>query len=452
MAEKVTVLYIEDDAGSRQLVQRMLAFAGYEVAVASCGLDGIDIAEREPPSIILMDMDLPDMSGREVTTRLRSNERFRSIPIVALTAQNQGGDREKAFVAGLTGYLNKPVDIDALPSQIAYYLHGGKDTADEAALRKAQTAYTQEVVARLEKKIRQLEATNEELRRLDKVKDAFIQLTAHELRTPLTLIYGYSRLLQDSAPLKLMRDQIPDVGAFIDGLVESIERMARVINEILTMARIASGRVDLALNTFSLRELLERIVRELEGTTRQRNLSIQFDAGQWPSNVRADAELIEMAFRNILGNAIKYTPDGGLIKVTCRIEHTIVLISIHDSGIGIDMTDQASIFDRFYTANDTQLHSTSKTAFRGGGLGLGLSISRGIIDAHGGKIWVESSGRDELKLPGSTFFVELPLQAHPGGLHYPALPTGSSHSSRNTANTAVSSSLEAPTANASTFE
>ena len=446
MAEKITVLYIEDDPGSRLLVERMLTFAGYEVSVASCGIDGIDMAEREPPSIILMDMDLPDLSGREVTTRLRSNERFRNIPIVALTAQNQGGDREKAFVAGLTGYLNKPVDIDALPSQVAYYLHGGRDTADDLALRKAQTAYTQEVVARLESKIRQLETTNEELRRLDKVKDAFIQLTAHELRTPLTLIYGYSRLLQDSAPLKLMRDQIPEVGAFIDGLVESIERMARIINEILTMARIASGRADLALNTFSLRDLLTRIVRELEATTRQRNLSVQFEAGQWPSNIRADAELIEMAFRNVIGNAIKYTPDGGLIKLTCRLDGTQVLVSIHDSGIGIDATEQGSIFERFYTANDTQLHSTSKTAFRGGGLGLGLSISRGIIDAHGGKIWVESSGRDELKLLGSTFFVQLPLQASPGGLNYPVLPPASAAS---TAGNTSSKAIEQPAANVS---
>jgi signal transduction histidine kinase len=103
-----------------------------------------------------------------------------------------------------------------------------------------------------------------------------------------------------------------------------------------------------------------------------------------------------------------------LINILCRINGTSVHISVQDTGIGIDPSDQKNIFERFYTANDTQLHSTSKTAFRGGGLGLGLSITRGIIEAHGGRIWVESAGRDERKLPGSTFFIELPLQARAG--------------------------------------
>jgi len=358
-------------------------------------------------------MDLPDLSGREVTTRLRGEVRFRDTPIVALTAQTQISDREKAFAAGLTGYLSKPIDVETLPVQIAHYLRGGKDVADEAMLRRAQADYSQEIVSRLESKIRELERTNSELRRLDKVKDAFIQLTAHELRTPLTLIYGYSRLIQESASLNQLRAQSTEFGSFVDGLVESIERMARVINEILTMARIASGRVDLALTAVNLREVADRTIRQYEVVARQRNLSLRFDANQWPAAIRADAELIELALHNLLGNAIKYTPDGGLINLTCRMNVSSVQIRVQDSGIGIDPADQKNIFERFFTASDTQLHSTSKTAFRGGGLGLGLSITRGIIEAHGGRIWVESPGRDERTLPGSTFYIELPIQARP---------------------------------------
>lgn len=414
MPDRATLLYIEDDPNSRQLIQRTLTFAGYRVLVAPCGLDGIDLAKRELPDLILMDMDLPDLSGREVTTRLRGDTHFHDIPIVALTGQNQTGDRERAIAAGLTGYLNKPIDIEKLPGQVAYYLRGGKDVADEVMLRRAQADYNQEVVSRLESKIRELERSNAELRRLDKVKDAFIQLTAHELRTPLTLIYGYSRLIQESPSLNQMRAQSTEFGSFVDGLVESIERMARVINEILTMARIASGRVDLALTTVNLGDVAGRAFRQYEVVARQRNLSMRFESGQWLVAVRADAELIELALHNLLGNAVKYTPDGGLINLMCHINMSSVQISVQDSGIGIDPADQKSIFERFYTANDTQLHSTSKTAFRGGGLGLGLSITRGIIEAHGGRIWVESAGRDERKLPGSTFFIELPLQARAG--------------------------------------
>src|SRR5512140_3177940 len=102
MADKATILYIEDDSSSQLLVQRILSYSGYRVVVAGRGLEGIDAAQREIPDLILVDINLPDMSGREVTTRLRSDERFKGTPIVALTAQNQSGDREKALVAGVT--------------------------------------------------------------------------------------------------------------------------------------------------------------------------------------------------------------------------------------------------------------------------------------------------------------------------------------------------------------
>src|SRR5579864_7214187 len=166
MPDRATILYVEDDPNSRLLIQRTLTFAGYRVLVASCGLDGIDLAKRELPDLILIDMDLPDLSGREVTTRLRSDVHFRDIPIVALTAQTQVSEREKAFAAGLTGYLNKPIDVEKLPTQITHYLRGGRDVTDEAMLRRAQTDYNQEIVSRLESKIRELERTNAELRRL----------------------------------------------------------------------------------------------------------------------------------------------------------------------------------------------------------------------------------------------------------------------------------------------
>src|SRR5258708_27213140 len=144
MADKATILYIEDDPGSQTLVQRALSFAGYHVLVASRGIEGLDMASKTRPDLILMDINLPDLSGREVTTRLRTDPRFHTVPIVALTALSQAGEREKAIAAGATGYLTKPVDIDKLPSQVEHYLNGAQDTADTEALMAAHTAYNQE--------------------------------------------------------------------------------------------------------------------------------------------------------------------------------------------------------------------------------------------------------------------------------------------------------------------
>ncbi|MCS6871463.1 MAG: hybrid sensor histidine kinase/response regulator [Anaerolineae bacterium] len=411
MDNRITILYIEDDPGSQVLVERVLSDAGFRVVTASRGLEGLEAADKYMPNLILMDINLPDMTGREITTRLRADERFRSVPIVALTAQSQAGEREKALAAGLTGYLTKPIDIDTFPSQVAHYLSGAKDTVSLDALAQAQFEYNSELVLRLEQKVRELEQSNAELRRLDKVKEDFIQLTAHELRTPMTLIYGYSRLIQESPVVKRLKGESPEVKAFIDGLVESIERMSGVINEILTISRIATGRIELAIGPVNLMRMMERIVQEMGQVARQRNQTFTCEVRQFPTMIQADADLLALALSNVIGNAIKYTPDGGVISITARTSPSSVLIAVKDTGIGINKEDLQRIFDRFYTANNTQLHSTSKTAFRGGGLGLGLAICKGIIEAHGGKIWAESEGRDEVKLLGSTFYIDLPLQA-----------------------------------------
>ncbi len=415
MADRATILYIEDDPGSQMLVQRTLAFAGYRVVVASRGIEGLDLAVKEMPDLILMDINLPDLSGREVTTRLRTDPRFQQVPIVALTALSQVGEREKALAAGASGYMTKPVDIDSLPEQVGRYLAGARDTASADALVQAQAAYNQELVSHLEAKLRELEVNNAELRRLERVKDTFIQLTAHELRTPLTLVYGYSRLLQESPVVKRLKEESAEVQSFIDGLVDSIERMSQAINEILTMSRIATGRIELSVGPMNLCEVAEGIIQNFAQVAQQRNLSVSFNRTEWPTLMHGDGELIGVALSNVVGNAIKYTPDGGAIKVIARTGMTNVLITVQDTGIGVAKEDQARIFDRFYTAGNTQLHTTSKTAFRGGGLGLGLAICRGIIEAHGGRIWAESEGRDEERLPGSTFYIDLPLQARASG-------------------------------------
>jgi signal transduction histidine kinase len=407
-----TILYIEDDPGSQILIQRALNFAGYKVLIAGRALEGLDLAVKHQPDLILTDINLPDMSGRELTTRLRADARFRQTPIVALTALSQSGEREKALVAGANGYLTKPVDIDKLPSQVERFLRGENETASSELMRQAQESYNHEIATRLESKIRELEDSNAELLRMDKIKDDFIQLTAHELRTPLTLIYGYSRLLQDSEMSRKLRDSSPELHAVIEGMVGSIERMSKVVNEILTVSRIASGRIDLALGPCNFGEIAEAVLHDCFETAKERKLSLSFNKAQWPMTIRADAELIRLAFTNLVENAIKYTPDGGMINLMARSSSSDVLIMVQDTGIGIDREDLKRVFDRFYTANQTQNHSTSKTAFGGGGLGLGLAISRSIFEAHGGRIWAESDGRDEQSLPGSTFYIDLPLQTN----------------------------------------
>ena len=411
---KTKVLYIEDDPASRMLVERALRFAGYDVLVAERGLEGIDLARREHPDLILTDINLPDLSGREVTTVLRNETTFANTPIVALTAQTQNEQRDMAMVAGVSGYLTKPIDIEALPGQIEHYLRGARDkNLDTASLATARKRYMRELVERLEGRIRELETVNESLLHLDKMKDIFIQLTAHELRTPLTLVYGYSRLLQDNPQVKALIQESEDTLAVMQGMNDSIVRMQKIINEILTMSRIITNQIDLAVGMMDLGRVAQQVVSQYQQALDERHLALVFDPSEWPHRMQADWELVQLALANLLSNAIKNTPDGGTITMHASTNDSQVRLSIKDTGIGITAEAQATIFERFQTTHNVQLHSTSKTAYRGGGIGLGLAICKGIIEAHGGRIRVESPGLDEQRLPGSEFIVELPLVAQP---------------------------------------
>lgn len=413
MADKQTILYIEDDPASRLLVERTLNFAGYHVLVAECGLDGLAIARKEAVDLVLTDINLPDISGREVTTRLRSDSRFDQIPIVALTAQALDEQRDMTMAAGITGYLTKPIDVEALPGQVKKYLMGAKDQIETERLSDAQVRYAQELVLRLEERIQELETLNQTLRRLDKMKDSFIQLTAHELRTPLTLVYGYSRLLQDNPLIKATVENDENTRALLTGLVDAIERMQSIVNEILTISRIMTNQVTMSIGSVNPGHIAQKLVNEYQNVLKTRLLTAHLDTSQpgWNVKLRADGDLLQLALVSLLSNAIKYTPDNGNIYLLAQADEQHIRISVKDTGIGVAKEEQERIFDRFHTAGDVMLHSTSKTAFRGGGLGLGLAVCKSIVEAHGGTVWVESPGYDIEKLPGSEFIIKLPLVA-----------------------------------------
>jgi len=404
-----TILYIEDDPANRRLVERVLSHSGYTIYMAVNGLDGIDRARELLPDLVLTDINLPDLSGHEIATVLRGDSRFENIPIVAFTAMGYGDHQEMAMAAGINGFLLKPLDVEKFPAQIKFYLDGGKDKVDTAMLSTGQTKHTREVVGRLESRIRQLEEANAALQRLDNMKQTFIQITAHELRTPLTLVFGYIRLIEDYPSMKAVMRADPAIKQLVEGVVDSTARMHSIINEILIIGRIMTGTVKLTITQTNLGMILHKVIGDFKEATAERKLTIHLDESQFPRNMQADGELLRLAFKNLIGNAIKFTPDGGQIYITCETNPIQTRIIVQDTGIGIDKSEQKFIFEQFHMLGSVELHSSSKTAFGGGGLGLGLPISKGIIEAHEGKITVESEGRNEKANPGSTFTVILPI-------------------------------------------
>jgi signal transduction histidine kinase len=199
----------------------------------------------------------------------------------------------------------------------------------------------------------------------------------------------------------------------IKGLDSGVKRISEVVSEVINVSRIASGTLQLSLGPVRLAEIVERVTARLSDIFAKRNLQLEIDDFSHLPVIQADGVQLEIALRNVLGNAIKYTPDGGKITVSGRLMGDAVDLVVRDTGIGIPAEEQRRIFDQFYVLEAIEHHSTSKSAFQGGGLGLGLAITKGIVEAHNGRIWVKSRSRNPEQLPGSAFHILLPVaQSH----------------------------------------
>ncbi|HSH01535.1 MAG TPA: hybrid sensor histidine kinase/response regulator [Anaerolineae bacterium] len=406
---KAVILYIEDDIASQRLVQRVLDSHGYKVYVAGEGTLGIALAREHRPNLILMDINLPGMTGKEITTRLRSLPTFSQTPIVALTANTGPGNREQALAAGCTGFLTKPINVLQFPKQVAEYLEGYEETMSDDERSEQLEIYAQKLVNRLEDKVYELQKANQRLRELDKMKSDFIVLVSHELRTPLTLISGYAYLLREKVS-NTEDSAMKQMAHIAEGLNMGVDRLSGVIEEIISVSRVASGTLELSLGPVNLPEILEAVTERAHDICQARQLNINVSNFNHLPVIEADGDQLRVALDHIVGNAIKYTPDHGQINIHGKVMGNAIDITISDTGIGIPVEEQRHIFEQFYTLGAIQHHSTSKSAFQGGGLGIGLSVARGIVEAHNGRIWVESEKRDPETLPGSTFHLLVPIK------------------------------------------
>jgi signal transduction histidine kinase len=408
--ERPRILYVEDDPASASLVQRVLQAEGYEVEVVDNGVDAIDTAQQLHPTLILMDINIGGLDGYEVTTRLRSIEDLEQVPIVAVTAATLQGDRERALIAGCDGYIAKPIDVDRFPEQVEEYLGGMQETIESPEEKAAHLeAYSRRLVKRLEEKIHDLQEAHAELQHVEKMKSDFIILASHELRTPLTSIYGYVQILLQNPDIPGDPDEEGSPRHMLNAIASASKRLHRVFDEIRNVSLIDAEQLTLACEAVNLEKVIHKVVRDVQNFGPDRDLTFTFEGlGEIPT-IQGDSKRLHQAFWNVISNAMKYTPDGGEIHITGKQVDDTAHISVEDTGVGIPRDEQERIFDRFYVLEDTSLHRSSKTAFKGGGLGLGLTVTRGIIESHDGKIWVDSEGYDEEELPGSIFHILLPI-------------------------------------------
>lgn len=288
--------------------------------------------------------------------------------------------------------------------------------ADQTAVA-LENARLVESLVRLNNDFRQaidaLDQANRNLERLDRTKTDFISIASHELHSPLTLVDGYSQVLLEEPELT----GNPQYARMLSGIHNGAQRLHEIVESMLDMAKIDTRELQLNLQPVCLGDLIDALYKQLEPALQERNQKFEAVSLDSLPDIQGDREALLKVFRHLLTNAIKYTPDGGKITVSGRahcpgeeplVESGVELV-ISDTGIGIDPGMQEVIFTKFYQTGELALHSSGKTKFKGAGPGLGLAIAKGIVEAHSGRIWVESPEYDEIRCPGSQFYVFLPV-------------------------------------------
>ena len=282
---------------------------------------------------------------------------------------------------------------------------------ENARLYDEVTGINQMMERMVSQRVEELNNTYQTLAQHDKNKSAFIQVAAHELRTPLTVIKGYLGMLQ--ADQNIQNNTV--LLQAIDGVLQGTNRLHQIVNSMLDVARLDSQAINPRVEPVNLNLILRLVNKDYTNDLTNRNLifNLEESTRNIPP-VLADPELLKKAIDHVIVNSIKFTPDGGSITISADVVEDARLgrcaeLRIKDTGIGIDSEHHKIIFEKLYQLGTVELHSSSRTNYKGGGAGLGLAIASGIIKAMQGSIWVESPGHDEEKFPGSTFFIRLPL-------------------------------------------
>lgn len=266
---------------------------------------------------------------------------------------------------------------------------------------------------------KRLEGAKVELEKLDDIKTDFITIASHELRTPLAQIRGYTDILDSLNQANALKEG--QAAQLVGNLRKSTERMEELISAMLDVSQIDVNSMDLRFIRTSPETIIKMALEPLRDPAEERNIQIVRHSAKDLPNINADLQRMVQAIRNIVLNAIKFTPDGGKIEISAAHESTTdemgvdnILFTIADTGVGIDRKDIEFIFNKFYRAFDTQLHSTGIYKFMGAGPGLGLTIAKGIIEGHGGYIWAESEEHNMDTNPGTVFYVRLPVEPPSG--------------------------------------
>lgn len=363
-----SVLIVDDTPANLQILAGLLGREGYHVCPVANGKLALNAAEKAPPDLILLDINMPEMNGYEVCRRLKADSRLRDIPVIFITARTDLKDKVEGFALGGLDYITKPFEFEEVLMRVRTHL-------------------------RLYRLQREMAQAREAAERASIAKDRFIAEMSHEFRTPLNVILGITDLLSDQGFGPLNKKQ----AAYVNQIQQSGSHLLELVNDILDIAKIDAGTMEVEWEEFAPDECVAKVaaLMDLQASKKLQTLEVKSDPAV--TSMAGDLGKCRQIVFNLLSNAIKFTPDEGRILVFVEpFESAFVKVGVRDTGPGIPLDLQAQLFSEFLQVSPIPEERT-------GGAGLGLALSKRLVELHGGTVGCESTPRK-----GSTFWFTLP--------------------------------------------
>jgi len=376
------ILVVDDKKANQEIIKEILISSEekYNVQIVDTGEKAIKSVEKNEVDLVLLDDILPGINGLDTCKRINDITGKKFLPTILMTRLPKESMKMEELGVGAIDYLTKPIHSGELRAKVAGLLNI-KEIIDDShwAVEKANKG--------TRKLYKDLEQKNEELKKLDVLKDEFVSTVSHELRTPLTTMKEFTAILSDEIPGKLTKDQ----KEYIDIIKDNIDRLSRLVEDLLDISKIEAGKLKLKKISVDIIHLAQNVILTLKPVADKEKITLKTSFAAPSLDVNLDPDRIVQVFTNLLSNAVKFTPENGQVTVEIKNNETQIECSVADTGIGIAPENLNRLFRKFQQF-DRGVGSGYK------GTGLGLAITKRIIEMHNGTIRVESQLKKGSKL------------------------------------------------------
>ena len=400
------ILVVDDEDNVLITIKAILEMDGHTVDIAQTGSEALEMVNEADYDVVLTDLRLGDASGQDVLAGVR--KRRPTTVTLMLTGYASLESAIGALRQGAYDYLIKPSDPEELRATVRRAVERRRlGRALEQRVRELEDANQRiaDLNSGLERRVEdataELRLAVERLEELDHLKSQFLSIASHELRTPITAVSGFAQLALRDLQHRAASGR-DEYGQELERLTRQLtiihdqsSKLGRLVRELLDVSRIQAGRLEFHLTPIDVSEVVRTVAEQVQMVTAGRRIDVDAN-GQ--ATIMGDRDHLEQVVGNLIDNAIKYSPDDGPVRVSVRRDHDEVHVTVEDHGIGIPADQVTRVFDIFYRTTEAERRRTP-------GLGLGLFITRGIVERHGGRIWAESEVAH-----GTKVHVVLPLE------------------------------------------